>query len=221
MSYQTLEERLRYSDHYVPAAHRDELYAIWRSLRKFQTQMVTASGVKHKVKVKVKRTNPRYISDIQNIKLLDDFYRWARKRNWRPGTVPIYTSKTLIPDTRLSFKSTTTWERGEFVYERTILPIYRPAGTVPEWQWIADYEVTFITVQSLHRRKETPYELPGYSRNCLKEYRSRSRKVRTKVFAFGETKSLRSWSTDSRCKVSRATLARRIAKGVPAEKAMQ
>jgi len=135
--------------------------------------------------------------------------------------VPIYTSKALIPDTTLSFKSTATWERGKFVYERTILPIYRPAGTVPEWQWIADYEVTFITAQSLHRRKATPYELPGYSRNCLKEYRSRSKKARTKVSAFGETKSLRSWSADSRCKVSRATLARRIAKGVPAEKAMQ
>ena len=215
MSYQTTAERLKFQDHYVPSAHRDELYAIWRSLRKFQTQMVKEGNIK------VRRINPRYISDIQTIKCLDDFYAWAKQRNWRPGTVPIYTSKTLIPDTRLSFKSTTTWERGEFVYERTILPIYRPAGTVPEWQWIADYEVTFITVQSLHRRKETPYELPGYSRNCLKEYRSRSRKVRTKVFAFGETKSLRSWSTDSRCKVSRATLARRIAKGVPAEKAMQ
>jgi len=215
MSYQTTEERLRFRDHYVPQAYRDELYAIWRSLRKFQTQMVKEGGAK------VRRINPRYISDIQAIKCLDDFYAWAKQRNWRPGTVPIYRSKTLIPDTILSFRTTCAWEKGKLVFTRTIYPIYQMPGTVPQWQWVADYTVEFITVQALHRRKETPYELPGYSRNCLKEYRSRSRKVRTKVFAFGETKSLRSWSTDSRCKVSRATLARRIAKGVPAEEAMQ
>lgn len=221
MSYQTLEERLRYRDHYVPAAHRDELYAIWRSLRKFQTQMVTASGVKYRVKVKVKRTNPRYISDIQGIKLLDDFYRWARSRNWRPGTVPIYTNKTLIPDTALSFKTSSTWEKGKFVFNRTIQPIFRPPGTVPQWQWVADYEVTFITVQALHRRKVTPSELPAYSRQRLAEYRKQSKKVTGKLLAFGEAKSLRSWSADPRCSVSLSTLARRIAKGVPAEKAMQ
>lgn len=215
MSYQTLEERLRFRDHYVPQAHRDELYAIWRSLRKFQTQQVKQGGIK------VRRINPRYISDIQRIKCLDDFYAWAKQHNWRPGTVPIYTNKTLIPDTALSFKITSTWEKGKLVFDRTIYPIYRPLGTVPEWQWVADYAVTFITVQALHRRKQVPVEMPAYSRNCLKEYRSHSRKIRTKVLAFGETKSLRSWSTDSRCKVSRATLARRIAKGVPAEKAMQ
>lgn len=215
MSYQTTAERLKFQDHYVPSAHRDELYAIWRSLRKFQTQMVKEGNIK------VRRINPRYISDIQTIKCLDDFYAWAKQRNWRPGTVPIYTSKTLIPDTALSFKTTCTWEKGNLVFNRIIHPIHHPPGTVPEWQWIADYEVAFITVQSLHRRKETPYELPGYSRNCLKKYRSRSRQVRNKVTAFGESKSLRSWTTDERCNVSLSTLARRIANGVPAEKAMQ
>jgi len=215
MSYQTTEQRLRYTDHYVPQAHRDELYAIWRSLRKFQTQMVSEGGIKNK------RINPRYISDIQSIKLLDDFYRWARKRNWRPGTVPIYTHKTLIPDSALSFKITSTWEKGKFVFTRTTQPILRPPGTVPQWQWVADYEVTFITVQALHRRKVTPSELPAYSRQRLAEYRKQSKKVTSKLFAFGETKSLRTWSADPRCSVSRSTLARRIAKGVPAEKAMQ
>lgn len=221
MSYQTLEERLRYRDHYVPQAHRDELYAIWRSLRKFQTQMEAASGVKYKVKVRVKRTNPRYISDIQNIKLLDDFYRWARNRNWRPGTVPIYTNKTLIPDTALSFKTSSTWEKGKLVFNRTVQPIHRPPGAVPQWQWVADYEVTFITVQALHRRKQVPVEMPAYSRQRLAEYRRKSKKLTSKLLAFGETKSLRSWSADPRCSVSLSTLARRIAKGVPAEKAMQ
>lgn len=221
MSYQTIEERLRYRDHYVPQAHRDELYAIWRSLRKFQTQMEAASGVKYKVKVRVKRTNPRYISDIQNIKLLDDFYRWARKRNWRPRTVPIYIRKTLIPDTALSFTSTAVWEKGKLVLTRTVSPIHRLPGTVPQWQWVADYTVTFITVQALHRRKNAPVEMPAYSRQRLAEYRKQSKKVTGKILAFGETKSLRSWSTDPRCSVSLSTLARRIAKGVPAEEAMQ
>jgi len=215
MSYQTTEERLRFRDHYVPQAYRDELYAIWRSLRKFQTQMVKEGGAR------VRRINPRYISDIQRIKCLDEFYAWAKQHNWRPGTVPIYTNKTLIPDTALSFKITSTWEKGKLVFDRTIYPIYRPLGTVPEWQWVADYAVTFITVQALHRRKQVPVEMPAYSRNCLKEYRSHSRKIRTKLLAFGETKSLRSWTADPRCNVSLATLARRIAKGVPAEKAMQ
>lgn len=215
MSYQTLEERLRYRDHYVPQAHREELYAIWRSLRKFQTQMVKQGNIK------LRRINPRYISDIQNIKLLDDFYAWARKRNWRPGTVPIYIRKTLIPDTALSFTSTAVWEKGKLVLTRTVSPIHRPPGTVPQWQWVADYELTFITVQALHRRKVTPSELPAYSRQRLAEYRKQSKKVTNKLLAFGESKSLRSWSTDPRCNVSLSTLARRIAKGVPAEKAMQ
>lgn len=215
MSYQTTEERLRFRDHYVPQAHRDELYAIWRSLRKFQTQMVKEGGAK------VRRINPRYISDIQRIKCLDDFYAWAKQHSWRPGTVPIYTNKTLIPDTALSFKITSTWEKGKLVFDRTIYPIYRPLGTVPEWQWVADYAVTFITVQALHRRKQVPVEMPAYSRQRLAEYRRKSKKLTSKLIAFGETKSLRSWTADPRCNVSRATLARRIAKGVPAEKAMQ
>lgn len=215
MSYQTTAERLKFQDHYVPSAHRDELYAIWRSLRKFQTQMVKEGGAK------VRRINPRYISDIQRIKCLDDFYAWAKKHNWRPGTVPIYTNKTLIPDTALSFTITSTWEKGKLVFDRTIYPIYRPPGTVPQWQWVADYGVTFITVQALHRRKITPSELPAYSRQRLAEYRKQSKKVTGKLLAFGETKSLRSWSADPRCSVSLSTLARRIAKGVPAEEAMQ
>jgi len=215
MSYQTTAERLKFQDHYVPSAHRDELYAIWRSLRKFQTQMVKEGNIR------VGRINPRYISDIQRIKCLDDFYAWAKERNWRPGTVPIYTSKTLIPDTTLSFRTTCAWEKGKLVFTRTIYPIYQMPGTVPQWQWVADYTVAFITVQALHRRRIAPVEMPAYSRSCLKEYRSHSRKIKTKVLAFGETKSLRSWSADPRCNVSLATLARRIAKGVPAEKAMQ
>lgn len=215
MSYQTTEERLRFRDHYVPQAYRDELYAIWRSLRKFQTQMVKEGGAK------VRRINPRYISDIQRIKCLDDFYAWAKQHNWRPGTVPIYTNKTLISDTALSFKITSTWEKGKLVFDRTIYPIYRPLGTVPEWQWVTDYAVTFITVQALHRRKQVPVEMPAYSRQRLAEYRRKSKKLTSKLLAFGETKSLRSWTADPRCNVSRATLARRIAKGVPAEKAMQ
>jgi hypothetical protein len=215
MSYQTTEQRLKIRDHYVPQTHRDELYAIWRSLRKFQTQEVKHGGIK------LRRVNPRYISDIQNIKLLHDFYAWARKRNWRPGTVPIYIRKTLIPDTALSFTSTAIWQKGKLLLTRTVSPIYRPPGTVPKWQWVADYEVSFITVQALHRRRNAPADMPAYSRKRLADYRRQSKKVKSKLVAFGESKSLRSWSADPRCNVSLSTLARRIAKGVPAERAMQ
>lgn len=213
--YITYELRVKMLGAKVPSTYRRELIAIWRALRRFSSVNINFGGTKEP------RDNPRYILDVQSFKFVDDFAVWARERGWKPGYVPILKNPSLVPNTQLEFTHDRFWENGNPIIEKNVEPVHRRAGTVPEYLWVTNYDVRFISVQALHRRKKLPPDLPNYSLQRLRRYRNNSNRHKQGTTIFEETKSLRQWAQDPRCSVSLSTLTKRIKNGIDPEVALR
>ncbi len=210
----THEKRRELMGFHIPETLRRELIGLWHCLRRFPSQRVRVG------KRKRRRENPRYIFEIQHIKDISEFKAWAESRNWKPGYVPVLENPRIVRNTALEHRTDVSWMDRGMTFERTLQPIHRPAGTVDSDFWVTDFDVRFISIRALHRRKKIPDNLPNLSRERLSRYRRNSKRQTSGICAFGENKSARQWSLDKRCVVTATTVTRRIKKGMDAEIAL-